>query len=82
MSIREIKEDLHKKIDNIQDESILKEFSSSLHELLNEDLGKDFWDELTEIRKENIEVSLGEIKRGETTDHKDVIRDAKRWLEK
>ena len=82
MSIKEIKDDLHKKIDNIQDESILQEFRSSLQELVDEDLGKDFWDDLTEIQRKNIEVSLREIEKGETIGHKGVLRNARKWLEK
>ena len=67
-----IKSDLHKFIDQIND----KGFLTTVHTILSDQVkvGKtDFWDELTENQKADIEAGLSDLESGKKRDFKDVI---------
>ena len=46
------------------------------------DSNKDFWDELTEQQKKNVEISLQQAKEGKVHDHEEVMKQVKTWLKK
>lgn len=67
-----IKSDLHKFIDQIND----KGFLITVHTIFSNQVkvGKtDFWDELTENQKADIETGLSDLESGKKRDFKDVI---------
>lgn len=64
-----LKAELIKKILSTSDEDLLKSISSILK---NEKT--DFWDELTENQKKEIEVGLEQSERGETISWDDFLR--------
>ncbi|MEK6780918.1 MAG: hypothetical protein AABY93_04400 [Bacteroidota bacterium] len=75
-------ENLQKKIASIKQKDLLEELQGMVDEMLIADKDSDFWNELTEFQKKNIEVSLKQIETGHVTDHEIVMQKAKTWLKK
>jgi hypothetical protein len=75
-------ERLQKKIASIQKQDLLVELQVTVDEMLVADKDKDFWTDLTDLQKRNIEVSLQQIKKGQLLDHEVVMQKAKIWLKK
>ena len=74
MDVIEIKSDLHRLIDRVNDISIL----STIKALLNKQVvADDFWDELPENVQESIEKGLKQSKDGNTIDHDVVMKEFK-----
>lgn len=74
MNSIELKSDLHKLIDNINDMAILNAVKTLLSKQVE---GEDFWDELPDDTKESIEESLRQAQSNKTIPHNDVIKEAK-----
>ena len=75
-------ESLQKKIASIQQKDLLEELQETVNEMLIADKDSDFWNELTELQKQNIEVSLRQIEKGQIIDHEVVMQKANAWLKK
>ena len=75
-------ESLQKKIASIQQKDLLEELQETVNEMLIADKDSDFWNELTELQKQNIEVSLRQIEKGQVIDHEVVMQKANAWLKK
>ncbi len=82
MERAELVESLQKKIASIQKQDLLAELQVTVDDMLIADKDKDFWTELTDLQKRNIEVSLQQIKKGQLLDHEPVMQKAKTWLKK
>ena len=71
MSTAGIKLKLHKLIDSINDVKVLQEINALL---LTKHLKQvDFWDELSDEQKEEIEESIAQADRGECIPHEEVM---------
>ena len=75
-------ESLQKKIASIQQKDLLEALQETVNEMLIADKDSDFWNELTELQRQNIEVSLGQIEKGQVIDHEVVMQKANAWLKK
>lgn len=64
-----LKSELIKKIISISDEDLLIRISS----ILKDEKG-DFWNDLTENQKKEIEIGLTQAERGETVSWEDFLR--------
>ncbi len=82
MERAELVESLQKKIASIKKQDLLVELQVTVDDMLIADKDKDFWTELTDLQKRNIEVSLQQIKKGQLLDHEPVMQKAKTWLKK
>ena len=76
MSTAELKNYLQQQIANIEDVSLLEKVKSYLSTLVN---GKevDFWDELSDEDKADIEEGLAQADRGELIPHEEVMKEIK-----
>ncbi len=77
MNAIEIKSDLHKLIDKINDIDLLNALKVLLK---NKSTEYDSWDMLPSEVKESIEKGIGEAERGETKAHNEVMQAYKKWL--
>ena len=73
MSTAELKSNLYKLIDSINDSQTLK----AVYTLLSKKESKnvDFWDEFTDEQKAEIDDSIAEIDRGEVIPHEQVMKE-------
>jgi predicted transcriptional regulator len=78
MSLSKLKKDLHKLIDQIDDEYVLKEHRKSLKAEAKK--SRSWWDELTDGQKTEVQESLDELDRGEGIPHEEVMKKYKKWL--
>jgi hypothetical protein len=74
MDAVEIKSDLHKLIDKVNDISVLSAIKTLLSKQVVAD---DWWDELPENVQESIEIGLKQSKEGNTIAHDVVMNDIK-----
>jgi predicted transcriptional regulator len=74
MSIAELKENIHKKVDEINDEEVLESYL----QMMNSDI--DFWDELTEQQKQNVLEAKKQCENGETISHEDALKEISKWI--
>jgi len=74
MSIAELKENIHKKVDEINDEEVLESYL----QMMNSDI--DFWDELTEQQKQNVLEAKKQCENGETISHEDAVKEISKWI--
>lgn len=81
MSIAEIKNDLHRLVVETNDESILKAIHKFFLELVKEGKGTDWWEELNERDKKNVERGLEESKNGVVYSDAEVRKGVKEWFE-
>ncbi|TAE38259.1 MAG: hypothetical protein EAZ70_03085 [Runella slithyformis] len=70
MTATDIKTDIHKKIDVLQDISVLNEIYALLD---RQNLSKDFWDNLSAEQKEDIEAGLQDLEAGRKKPYKEVL---------
>jgi len=80
MTAIDIKTDLHKLIDKVQDINVL----NAIRVILFKQLDKrdvDFWDELSVEQKASVEKGLVQANKGELKSHKEVIKKYKKWLQ-
>lgn len=82
MDTATLKKEITEKVNQINDAGILENLDLILNELVANSRGKDFWDDLTEEEKKNIEISLQQIKQGKTIPHEQVQAQARQWLKK
>jgi hypothetical protein len=82
MDTAALKKEITEKLNQIHDAGILENLDLILNELVASSKGKDFWDDLTEEEKKNIEISLQQIKQGKTIPHEEVQAQARQWLKK
>ena len=73
---------IQKKIASIQQKKLLEELQETVDEMLIAEKDSDFWNELTELQRQNIEVSLGQIEKGQVINHEVVMQKANAWLKK
>jgi predicted transcriptional regulator len=74
MSTTELKSTLHTLIDSINDSKTL----NAIYTLLsNKTKSVDFWDELSDEQKTEIEESIAEADRGELIPHEQVMKEIK-----
>lgn len=74
MNTVELKSDLHRLIDKINDATILNAVKVLLSKGATE---TDWWDEIGEEEKQAIEKGLAEADRGEVTPHEEVMKEVK-----
>ncbi len=80
MKTAELKTNLHQIIDGIEDNTILNAVYALLAKTFHpRALGAkaDFWDELSEEEKADIEHGLKDIERGKVFSHEEVMREVK-----
>jgi hypothetical protein len=75
-------ERIQKKIASIQKKDLLEELQKTVDEMLVADKDQDFWNELTDLQKKNIEISLGQIEKGQVSDNEVIRQKARTWLKK
>lgn len=75
-----LKKEIAEKVNRINSSDILENLDNILNELLFRAEGKDFWDGLTAEEKNNIEISLHQIKSGKIIPHEEA--QARQWLRK
>lgn len=81
MNTIELKADLYKLIDATEDVSILQALRTLLKkQFISDRTEKDFWDELPEDLKSEIEEGLEEIERGEEISHEEVMKKYEKWV--
>ena len=76
MSTAELKSNLHKLIDGINDSQTLKAIYTLLSKKDTTDV--DFWDELSDEQKAEIEEAIAQADRGELIPHKEVMAEIKK----
>ena len=74
MNVVELKSDLHKLIDKINDTNILNAIKVILSKQAKES-ESDWWDELSEEERKSIEIGLAEADRGEVRPHEEVMEE-------
>lgn len=79
MSLAEIKNDLHRLIVETNDEHILKTIQKVFKDL-NKEGESDWWQELNEKDKKNIERGLKESKKGILLSDEEVQKGVKEWF--
>lgn len=71
MATAELKNDLHRMVDDTNDHLILKEIAALFAALREE--GGDWWDLISEAEKEKIEIGRAQAAAGQTVPH-EVVR--------
>ncbi len=75
-------ERIQKKIASIQKKDLLEELQKTVDEMLLADKDEDFWNELTELQKRNIKISLDQIEKGHVSNNELIQQKARTWLKK
>jgi hypothetical protein len=70
---------LQKKIANIKSKEYLSELEDTVDSMLSEP-STDFWNELTDEQKKNINISIGQLNEGKVKNHEEVEKIANSWL--
>lgn len=70
------------KISHLQTEVTLENLDKLIDEMLDSEKNGDWWTTLTQNQKNNIEISMGQIERGEVIGNEMVQAIAKTWLKK
>ena len=78
MKAAEIKADLYKLIEQTEDVSILKALKVLLKKQVKSE--KDFWDDLPEALKSDIDKGLEEIENDEVMTHKEAMKKYDKWI--
>lgn len=76
MSTAELKLRLYRLIDSTEDTSLLKKIYSSISKTLSKE-DVDFWDELSNEQKAEIEESIAQADKGELIPHEQVMKEIK-----
>ena len=77
MNTVELKSDLHRLIDKVEDANILKAIRAILRKEVKEE---DFWDELPLSVQESVKKGMEQAKKGETRPHSQVMEKYEKWL--
>lgn len=81
MNTAELKADLYNLIEKTNDVSILEALRTLLKkQITHEKAESDFWDELPEALKSEIDEGLNEIEDGQEKPHEEVMKKYKEWL--
>lgn len=82
MSTAELKYQLIELISGLNDGKVLKDIKNFISKKISSSKVRDadWWDELTEDQKAEIEASIAEANRGEFIPHEDVLKKYKKWL--
>jgi DNA mismatch repair ATPase MutS len=82
MSITELKQNCQSLIEEIEDKEFLEMFFEELKSI-KENKNIDFWDELTDEHKKELEESWAESEDEKNLiSHEEVMRESKKWLKK
>ncbi len=79
MSTAELKSNLHKLIDGIEDNSVLHAVYAILAKLTNRK-EVDFWDELTVDQQNEVLEGMKQIEEGKGIPHEQVMGKYRQWL--
>jgi len=83
MTSKEIKSSFHSLIDECKDLKLLEQFYDLLKNMQEKESGKDFWDELTDEQKSEIQMALDESEDESTLIKHEVVMDkAREWSKK
>ena len=77
-----LKSSIINKISHLQAEVTLENLDKLIDEMLDAEKNGDWWSTLTQNQKNNIEISMGQIERGEVIENEMVQAIAKTWLKK
>ena len=77
MNTVELKSDLHRLIDKVEDANILNALRAILRKEVKEE---DFWDELPLSVQESVKKGMEQAKKGETRPHSQVMGKYEKWL--
>lgn len=77
MGTIELKANLHQLIDAIEDNKVLNSIFILLTRQLSVNESVDFWDELPEEVRNEIEEAIKEAERGEVYSHKSMVNEMK-----
>ena len=77
MNTVELKSDLHRLIDKVEDANILNALRAILRKEVKEE---DFWDELPLSVQESVKKGMEQTKKGETRPHSQVMGKYEKWL--
>jgi len=82
MSISELKKACHLMVDQVEDRRLLEEFLEALKNH-NDNKDSDFWNELTETQKRELEEAWIESEdERNLVSHEDVMKMSGQWLKK
>lgn len=79
MRTAELKLQLYRLIDSTDDESLLKKLYNSLSKTISKK-DTDFWNDFSDVQKQEILASIEESKKKQTTSHKQIEKKYKKWL--
>lgn len=82
METNVLKSSIIDKISHLQAEVTLENLDKLLDEMLDSEKNGDWWTTLTQNQKNNIEISMRQIERGEVIGNEMVQAIAKTWLKK
>ena len=77
METIELKKDIHKIVDNIDDSSILNAIKILLYSQIPQNTNVDFWDELPENVKGSINKGIEQAENNILTSHNEVMQNIK-----
>lgn len=82
MSITELKQVCHVLVEQIDDKKVLEDFVESIKNY-NESSSVDFWNELTESQKKDLEEAWIESEdESNLISHDEVMKQAREWIKK
>lgn len=82
MSVKELKSEFHKLIDNFNDEKVLNNFYEAILEYSKRDNSIDIIDELSEKQKQRLMDSIEQVKDGKTMSNDKVKDEIRKWYMK
>jgi len=77
MNAIELRSDLHKLIDRVNDMSVLSAIKTILSKQASE---SDFWEELPLNVQESVKKGIRQVENGETRTHEEVMQKHEKWL--
>ena len=77
MNVIELRSDLHKLIDRVNDISVLSAIKTILSKQASE---SDFWEELPLNVQESVKKGIRQVENGETRTHEEVMQKYEKWL--
>ena len=77
METKELKKDIHKIVDKINDNNVLNAIRILLYNQISQTENVDFWDELPENVKDSINKGIGQAENNILTPHNEVMQNIK-----
>ncbi|MCB1155864.1 MAG: hypothetical protein KDK45_00065 [Leptospiraceae bacterium] len=80
MNTLELKSDIIQLVEKLEDEAVLHAIRILLlkqNQITSEPEESDFWDELPDSIKEDIEIGIAELDKGEGIPHEEVMKEVK-----